>query len=183
MPVKISRTKAGTGGGGEGDGALRVPEHVDAEGHGDLGAQAADHEGHGRGRGGVDGEFVGPVVLVAEHDRVDTGRLQCGEVGSGSFEQAVQARGCIVKGRAGKGAEMDHGDHRLSVPENSPEIPHTVPAPEFVALLSLSALEQTANRIYSNPQGWMTRWGWDVTREAGAIWARSGSRVTARAGW
>ena len=92
MPVKISRTKDAPVAAASAIDAHRVPQHVDAEGHADLGAQAADHIGHGRGRGGVDLELVGPVVLVAEHHRVEAGRLQRVEVLAGALDEAVEPR-------------------------------------------------------------------------------------------
>ena len=76
MPVKISRTKRRAGRRRERHRAHRVPEHVDAERHRDLRPEPADDIGHGRGRRRVDLELVGAVVLVAEHDRVEAGRLQ-----------------------------------------------------------------------------------------------------------
>ena len=69
----------------------RIPQHVDAERHGDLLAHPADHIGHRRGRGRVDAEFVGPVVLVAEHDGVEAGLLQRVEVFGHAVDQAVDA--------------------------------------------------------------------------------------------
>ena len=77
------------------DGSLRVPQHVDAEGHRDFAPQPADDIGHGRGRGGVHAEFVGPVVLVAEHHGINARIL------AGGTDLDLRAAAASPAGRRG----------------------------------------------------------------------------------
>ena len=85
------------GGGGQCDRALRVPQHIDAERHGDVRAQLPDHKGHGGGRGCIDLEFIGPVVFIAEHHRVEPGRLEGDKIGTGGIDQPLEARRGIME--------------------------------------------------------------------------------------
>ena len=103
--------EAGAGGGRERHRAHRIPQHVDAERHGDLALHLADGVGHGRSRGGVDLELVGPVVLVAEHDGIDPGGLQRAQVVADAFDQPVQAGVGIMERRARQRTKVNHCDH------------------------------------------------------------------------
>ena len=66
------------------------------------------HRGHALGRRLED---IGPVVLVAEHDRIDAARLQGLDVLEHAFDQLQDAAIRIIERRARKGADMGHGDH------------------------------------------------------------------------
>ena len=122
MPVKISRDEARAGRGGKRHAGHRIPQHVDAERHRDFVANLADDIGHGRGRGRVDLEFVGPVVLVAEHDRIEARFLQRPQVIAHPFDKPRKAGIGIIERRAGQRAEMHHGDDRLCTPKNRREL-------------------------------------------------------------
>ncbi len=113
--------EAGAGRGGERDGAHRVPQHVDAERHGDLALHLPDGVGHGRGRRGIDLELIGPVILVAEHDGIDAGRLQCPQILTDAFDQPIQAGLGIIERRSRQGAEMHHGNDGFLAGENPRE--------------------------------------------------------------
>ena len=116
--------KGGPGGGGKGDAAHRVPQHVDAKGQRDFAAQTPDHIAHRGGRGGIDIEFIGAVVLIAEHDGIKPGRLQRLQVGAGGADQPLQARLCIMQRRTRQGPQVDHCNHRLCVTKDPAEILH-----------------------------------------------------------
>ena len=91
MPVKISRTKVAPVAAARAMVELGSQSTLTPKGTVDLVADAADDVGHGRGRGHVDLELVGPVVLVAEHHRVDACRLQRADVRPRVLDEPIDA--------------------------------------------------------------------------------------------
>ena len=122
MPVKISRTKRAPVAAASAIELIGSHSTLTPNGTRDLRAQRADDIGHRRGRGGVDRELVGPVVLVAEHHGIDAGRLQRLRGPSAAPSTNARHPGLgIVQRRAGQRAEMHHGDHRLLDAEHAAE--------------------------------------------------------------
>ncbi len=91
----------------------RIPQHIHAEWYADLAAQLADDHRHGCGGGGVDLEFIRPVILIAEHHRIDAGLLQRMQILAAAFEQSCDSRLRVIKRRTRQGTEMHHRDHGL----------------------------------------------------------------------
>ncbi len=119
--MKISRAKDAPVAAARAHGAHGIPEHVHPEGQRQPRSQPPDQPGHGRGRGGIDGEFVGPVVLVAEHDRVETRGLERIEIARRVLEKPFEPALCVMERCAGQRAEMHHGDHRPGLAEHRPK--------------------------------------------------------------
>ena len=103
---------------GHGKAGLRVPKHIDAKGYGDFIAQAANHIGHSRRGCGVDLQFIGPVVFVTKHHRIEPGGLQGVQISAGVGQNAFDATVSIIERRAGRRAQVYHGNDGFVGPEN-----------------------------------------------------------------
>ena len=125
--MKISRTKRAPVAAANARRRARVPEHVDAERHGDPVTQPPDDVRHRRGRRVVDPQLVRPVVLVAEHHRVEAGGLQGAQVGAGVGEDALDAPRLVVQRGPRQRAQVHHRDDRLAGAEDLGEPRHDVP--------------------------------------------------------
>ena len=66
----------------------------------------------------VDVELVRSVVFVAEHNRVESGRLESREVAGCAFYQTGQPRMCVMKRGPGQRTNVNHPDDRLWISEN-----------------------------------------------------------------
>ena len=100
----------GARGGGDRDARHRIPQVVHAEGHTDAITQEGDdcaHRGDGADRRL---QRIGPVVLVAEHDRIDAAILQRLQIHRGLLDEAVHAGLLVIQRRARQGADMHHAD-------------------------------------------------------------------------
>ena len=76
-----------------------------------MGLHGLDHRSHRRHALGRRREDVGAIVLIAEHDRVDSARLQGLDVLDYAFDQPVETALGVVERRAGQGADVRHSDH------------------------------------------------------------------------
>lgn len=88
----------------------RVPEHVDAVGAVDIGAQLGDDGGHAGAGNGLDLGEVRQAGFVGEHDGVDAACLQGAEIGADGCDDRFETAGGVVGGVAGQSAQVAHGD-------------------------------------------------------------------------
>ena len=111
------------GGGADREGAARVPQEVDAERHA-VRLALGDDAGH-RGGGLKSGlQLVGPVVLVAEEDRVEPRVEQHVHVPADGRDRAGEAGVGVVERRPWQGRDVRHRDQRLAVGEDGAEAGH-----------------------------------------------------------
>ena len=82
-------------------------------------AQSTDDVGHRGGGGHVHLQLVGPVVLVAEHDRVEAGRLERPKVGARVGDDALHARASSCSGVPGVAPTWTMAMMGLTAPNRS----------------------------------------------------------------
>ena len=87
MPVRISRMKAAPVAAASATEAIGSHSTLTPKGTVISARSCPMTIGHRRGRGCVDLELVGPVVLVAEHHGVEAGGLQGIEILAGALER------------------------------------------------------------------------------------------------
>jgi hypothetical protein len=123
------------GSGADREGAARVPQEVDAERHA-VRPALGDDAGH-RGGGLKSGlELVGPVVLVAEEDRVEPRAEQRVHVPADASDRAGQACLGVVQRRPRQRGDVRHRDQRLAVGEGRAEAGHARSLLRLVLLAS-----------------------------------------------
>jgi len=92
-----------------------------------------DHVGHGGGRGAVDLELVGSVILIAEHHGIESGCLQRGKIAGRRLDQPGETALPIMQRRSRQGSEMKHADHRLAAAEYPLEVSRHVSRPRSLS--------------------------------------------------
>ena len=90
-----------------------IPEHVDPERNRKFVANRSDDIGHGSDRREIGVEPVRAIVLVAEHDGVDSAGLKRIQIAADPFANPAHPVAGVVKGRSGQRRQVNHADHGL----------------------------------------------------------------------
>ena len=101
------------GGGGKVDRGNGIPQHIDAEGHGDVGHKFTDDPRHGSGGFGLDRRQVGQAVLVRKHDRIDAALLQVEQILPRQIHDILHPAHRVIGRVARQCLKMAHGDDRF----------------------------------------------------------------------